>query len=370
MESKKQGKLLTEMQMEMQMEMLAVRHAVMGKHPLIHLITSPIAINDCANVILAVGGRPICAEHPEEVAGITEISRALGVSLANITDARLKSIEISGKAARHEGIPSVIDVVGVTCSRLRMDAAASFIEHAHPAVIKGNASEITALTRRIVLDAAHAKLVDELPDENWSERVLWSPLTDEYLRVPRIQLNPISEREAKKLLDFIDHPEGKEEVDEDKKESEAGSVDAGEAGVDVSDADRVRSHDEASIRRMIRIASTLSKLAATTVLVSGEVDIICDERDAALCRNGVPELGRVTGTGCMLNALVDTYLSEAGSGFTASVLAVVTLGIAGEIADTSHGLGSFHIGLIDALSLMTDGDIRKHMNLEFRMIPA
>ena len=34
---------------------------------LIHCITNPISINQCANAILAVGARPIMAEHPLEV---------------------------------------------------------------------------------------------------------------------------------------------------------------------------------------------------------------------------------------------------------------------------------------------------------------
>lgn len=41
------------------------------KQPLIHCITNPISINQCANAILALGGRPIMAEHPQEVAEIT-----------------------------------------------------------------------------------------------------------------------------------------------------------------------------------------------------------------------------------------------------------------------------------------------------------
>ena len=35
--------------------------------PLIHCITNPISIHDCANIILAAGARPIMAEHPAEV---------------------------------------------------------------------------------------------------------------------------------------------------------------------------------------------------------------------------------------------------------------------------------------------------------------
>ena len=115
------------------------------KAPLIHCITSPIAVNDCANAVLALGARPIMAEHPEEAAGITAISASLGVSLANITDARIHSIFLSGAMALEQKKPSVIDVVGVNCSPMRMGLAKRFIQECHPAVIKGNASEIRAL---------------------------------------------------------------------------------------------------------------------------------------------------------------------------------------------------------------------------------
>ena len=37
------------------------------KQPLVHCITNPISINDCANALLAVGARPMMAEHPREI---------------------------------------------------------------------------------------------------------------------------------------------------------------------------------------------------------------------------------------------------------------------------------------------------------------
>lgn len=79
--------------------------------PLIHCITNPISINQCANVVLAVGARPIMAEHPEEVAEITEMAKALLLNLGNITDVRMKSMMISAKVARGKQIPTVIDAV-------------------------------------------------------------------------------------------------------------------------------------------------------------------------------------------------------------------------------------------------------------------
>ena len=42
-----------------------------AKRPLVHCITNPISIHQCANAILAIGARPIMAEHPAEVQEIT-----------------------------------------------------------------------------------------------------------------------------------------------------------------------------------------------------------------------------------------------------------------------------------------------------------
>ena len=69
--------------------------AVREKRPLIHCITNPISINQCANAILAAGARPVMAEHPLEVKEITETADALMLNLGSITDARMQSMEIS-----------------------------------------------------------------------------------------------------------------------------------------------------------------------------------------------------------------------------------------------------------------------------------
>lgn len=44
-----------------------------------------------------------------------------------------------------KNIPSIIDIVGVACSDLRLDFAKKFISECHPNVIKGNMSELKAL---------------------------------------------------------------------------------------------------------------------------------------------------------------------------------------------------------------------------------
>ncbi|BDB02077.1 hydroxyethylthiazole kinase 2 [Clostridium botulinum] len=126
-------------------KLLQIRQSVKLKKPLIHYITNPISINDCANMILAAGAKPIMAEHPLEVSEITSVSKSLGVNLGNITDNKMKSMLISGKTAYENKIPQVIDLVGVGCSKLRLDYARKFISECHPNVIKGNMSEIKAI---------------------------------------------------------------------------------------------------------------------------------------------------------------------------------------------------------------------------------
>ena len=125
-------------------KMKKAKEAVISQAPLIHCITNPISINDCANVVLALGAKPIMAEHPKEVHEITALAKALAVNLGNITDARAESIFISGGVAKNAQIPCVIDVVGAACSALRMELAQRFIRECAPCVIKGNLSEIKA----------------------------------------------------------------------------------------------------------------------------------------------------------------------------------------------------------------------------------
>ena len=120
-----------------------LRKKVKENSPLIHSITNPISINQCANAALCIGAKPIMAEHPYEVSQITKTSKALLLNLGNITDVRIQSMIISAKSAQENNIPVVIDLVGVACSDLRRNFASELLKYS-PAVLKGNYSEILA----------------------------------------------------------------------------------------------------------------------------------------------------------------------------------------------------------------------------------
>lgn len=115
---------------------------------LVHCITNPISITQCANAILALGCRPMMAEHPRETAEITRTAGALLLNLGNLTDARIRSMKISARTARAHGIPIVLDAVGVSCSTLRRRLAHTLLRRWPPTVLKGNYSEIFALYRQ------------------------------------------------------------------------------------------------------------------------------------------------------------------------------------------------------------------------------
>ena len=133
-----------------------IRRRVRETRPLIHCITNPISINQCANAVLAVGARPIMAEHPREVREITRTADALMLNLGNITDARMESMLLSARTAAEKGIPILLDAVGVACSTLRREYIRELLRTATPTVIKGNYSEINALCQ----EAYHSSGVD------------------------------------------------------------------------------------------------------------------------------------------------------------------------------------------------------------------
>ena len=260
-------------------------NSIRSNAPLIHCITNPISINDCANAVLAVGAKPIMAEHPKEVAKLTSMASVLAVNLGNITDARINSIMISGKTSLENNIPSVIDAVGVTCSDIRLELAKEYINVCRPAVIKGNISEI-------------------------------------------------------KVLNGL-------------------SSDA--AGIDVSDKDTFSSDNEVKMKYTGELVKELAKKTNSVVVATGVVDTISDGCEVYYIQNGCEMMSSITGTGCMLNVLIASYIS-AGKYTDTKILdnaicATALLGIAGERArdytlKNNAGLGTFHVRLLDEISLI------------------
>lgn len=105
-------------------------------------------------------------------------------------------------------------------------------------------------------------------------------------------------------------------------------------------------------------AVTLAKKFGTVILASGKTDIVTDGSSLALINNGSPQLGTITGTGCMQGALCAAYLS-AGTALDAAIAASTVFSICGQLAETDKGSGTFGVNLLDALSTVTDEQINR-----------
>lgn len=95
----------------------------------------------------------------------------------------------------------------------------------------------------------------------------------------------------------------------------------------------------------------------TILAVTGEVDKITDGRRMTYIKNGCKEMARITGTGCMCTSLVASFVGAMKEcPYDATVEAVMTMGLAGELAwkeNGNKGLGHFHMGILDEIGNMT-----------------
>lgn len=117
-------------------------------HPLIHCITNYVTVNDVANIILACGASPIMADEVDEVEDITAICQGLTLNIGTLNHRTVQSMLAAGKKAKGLGHPVVLDPVGAGASPLRTRAAALILEELEPEVIRGNISEIRALSNQ------------------------------------------------------------------------------------------------------------------------------------------------------------------------------------------------------------------------------
>jgi hydroxyethylthiazole kinase len=119
---------------------------VKNQNPLVHHITNNVTINDCANATLAIGGSPVMATSNEEVADMVKLANALVINFGTIDDETYASMVRAGQAANKKGIPVIFDPVGVGATSFRTNRAKDFLEHVRVSIVRGNASEVFALT--------------------------------------------------------------------------------------------------------------------------------------------------------------------------------------------------------------------------------
>ncbi|MGI5946405.1 MAG: hydroxyethylthiazole kinase [Lachnospiraceae bacterium] len=146
----------------------SVLEAVRQKKPLIHSITNYVTANDCANILLACGASPIMADDPAEAEEITASCDGLVLNLGTLSRQRLDSMLLAGKTSNTLCHPIVFDPVGAGISQFRTDAAQTLLARLHFSVIRGNLSEIKALT----MGSCSSRGVDAGSSDNITEQNL------------------------------------------------------------------------------------------------------------------------------------------------------------------------------------------------------
>lgn len=141
--------------------------------------------------------------------------------------------------------------------------------------------------------------------------------------------------------------------------SEIKALAIGSATTQGVDADRKDQITAETFEDTLAFARALSNKTGAVIVITGAMDIVTDSETTYVIHNGHPRMGQITGSGCMLSAVIGAFVSaNLDSPLHAALTAVVAMGLSGEMAafkieNAQEGLGSFKTYLLDAMSLMT-----------------
>lgn len=115
-------------------------------------------------------------------------------------------------------------------------------------------------------------------------------------------------------------------------------------------------------------ARELAKATQCVVVVSGATDYVTDGVRTVALSNGSPLMPRVSGTGCVLSAVVAAFVGasrEPSAFFDATVAAVGFMSIAGELAaQTAKAPGSFAVAFLDSIATLEETAFEATLRME------
>ncbi|WP_124061441.1 hydroxyethylthiazole kinase [Gordonibacter sp. Marseille-P4307] len=114
--------------------------------PLAGSITNAVTVNLVANAQLAVGGSAAMVNFADEAEGLIEVGGAFYVNMGALFPVHAESIPKAARAACDRGKTLVLDPVGIGLGEVRTRILLD-LKSTRPLVVRGNASEIIALSR-------------------------------------------------------------------------------------------------------------------------------------------------------------------------------------------------------------------------------
>ena len=139
-------------------------------------------------------------------------------------------------------------------------------------------------------------------------------------------------------------------------------------GVDADLADAVT---EENLDETIGKLKAFSEATGSVIAVTGAIDLVADSEKCYVIRNGKPEMGAITGTGCQLSGMMTAFLcANAEQPLEAAAAAVCAMGIAGEIGfehlKEGEGNSTYRNRIIDAIYHMDGNTLEERAKYELR----
>ena len=139
-------------------------------------------------------------------------------------------------------------------------------------------------------------------------------------------------------------------------------------GVDADVADAVT---EDNLDDGVKFAKDFAKQAGCIVAITGAIDLVSDGEICYVIRNGRPEMGKITGTGCQLSGMTTAFLvANPENKLEAAAAAVCAMGFAGEIGwshmNPEDGNSTYRNRIIDAIYNMDKETLEKGAKYEVR----
>ena len=121
----------------------------------------------------------------------------------------------------------------------------------------------------------------------------------------------------------------------------------------------------------ITFVKEFAKESGCIIAVTGAIDLVSDWDRCYVIRNGRPEMGKITGTGCQLSGMMTAYVTaNPERPLEAAAAAVCIMGLAGEIGwsrmQDGDGNSTYRNRIIDAVYNMTGEELEKGAKYEVR----
>lgn len=139
-------------------------------------------------------------------------------------------------------------------------------------------------------------------------------------------------------------------------------------GVDADMADAVT---EETLDAAVRFVKDFARRAGCIIAVTGAIDLVSDGEKCYVIRNGRPEMGKITGTGCQLSGMLTAFVAaNPDRPLEAAAAAVCAMGLAGETGfgrmEPGDGNAAYRNRIIDAVYHMNGEILDKGANYEVR----